>query len=204
MKQLFISGIGTDIGKTVVSSILVEALEADYWKPIQSGDLDFSDTMKVKSLISNPVSKFYEEQYRFQLPASPHKAAAHEKRAIELSEFNLPTTDNNLIIEGAGGLLVPLNRKSLIIDLIKKLDVPVILVSNNYLGSINHTILSVEALQKRGINLLGIIFNGPENTDTEDIIINFTKTKHLGKVALTKQVTPKWIQKEALKFKDIV
>ncbi len=175
MKKLFITGIGTDIGKTIVSSIIVEALKADYWKPIQSGDLSFTDTMKVQSLITNTTSVFHPESYKFKNPLSPHAAAALEDTRIDLERIKTPETTNNLIIEGAGGLLVPLNDKHFIIDLITHLDAEVILVSRNYLGSINHTLLTYEALKQRNIKIKGLIFNGNENLATENSIINYTK-----------------------------
>lgn len=175
MKKLFITGIGTDIGKTIVSSIIVEALKADYWKPIQSGDLSFTDTMKVQSLITNTTSVFHPESYKFKNPLSPHAAAALEDTRIDLERIKSPETTNNLIIEGAGGLLVPLNDKHFIIDLITHLDAEVILVSRNYLGSINHTLLTYEALKQRNIKIKGLIFNGNENLATENSIINYTK-----------------------------
>ena len=175
MKKLFITGIGTDIGKTIVSSIIVEALKAGYWKPIQSGDLSFTDTMKVQSLITNSTSVFHQESYKFVNPLSPHAAAALEDTRIDLERIKTPETTNNLIIEGAGGLLVPLNDKHFIIDLITHLDAEVILVSRNYLGSINHTLLTYEALKQRNIKIKGLIFNGNENLATENSIINYTK-----------------------------
>jgi len=182
MKKYFVTGIGTDIGKTVVAAILTEALEADYWKPVQSGDLHNSDTMKVQQLVSNSKTIFHPESYQLTQPMSPHAAARIDNIKIELSKITLPQTQNNLIIEGAGGLMVPLNDKTLIIDLIQQLDVEVILVSQNYLGSINHTILSIDALKTRGINIAGIIFNGNENSETEKFILNHSKLRFLGRV----------------------
>ena len=178
----FVTGIGTEIGKTVVSAILVEKLKADYWKPIQSGDLDNSDTDKVRKLVSNSSSKFHPETYQFSQPFSPHYSAKLDYQEISLSKINLPETENNLIIEGAGGILVPLNDQDLMIDLIKKLNVEVILISKNYLGSINHTLLTVEALKNRGIAIKGIIFNGPKTPSSEEIITNFTQLTILGNV----------------------
>ncbi|MVN93082.1 dethiobiotin synthase [Mucilaginibacter aquatilis] len=169
---LFVTGIGTDVGKTVVSAILVEHLKADYWKPIQSGDLDNSDTMKVKALISNPVSKFYEEAYRLNQPFSPHKSARLDGLEIDLEKIIVPATENQLIIEGAGGLMVPLNNKHFIIDLIQKFNAEVILVVKHYLGSINHTLLSLELLKARGIPVNRIIFNGDRDEDSESIILS--------------------------------
>ena len=182
MKKIFVTGIGTDVGKTVVSAILTEALEADYWKPIQAGDLDNSDSIKVQHLISNNKSVIHTEGVKLNSPMSPHASAAIDGVEIKLSEIILPETNNNVVVEGAGGLMVPLNDKDLIIDLIKYLDLAVVLVSQNYLGSINHTILSVDALKNRGIKIFGIIFNGDENIETEKYILNYTNLKCLGRV----------------------
>lgn len=178
----FITGIGTNIGKTIVSAILTEALEADYWKPIQAGDIENSDTKKVQKLISNSKTIFYKETYRLTQPMSPHAAAKIDNIHIDFDKILLPKTDNNLIIEGAGGLMVPLNDNQLIINLIKKLDVETILVSQNYLGSINHTLLSIEALKQKNIKIKGIIFNGDENKETEEYILNYTGITFLGRI----------------------
>ncbi|OCX53838.1 dethiobiotin synthase [Mucilaginibacter sp. PPCGB 2223] len=169
-RPIFITGIGTGIGKTIVSAILVEKLKADYWKPVQSGDLDNSDTLLVKSLISNPVSRFHPEAYRLTQPFSPHKSAALDGIEIDPQKIIIPETDNQLIIEGAGGLMVPLNDRFLMIDLIQQLNAEVVLVSQNYLGSINHTLLSTEALKQRGIPIKAIIFNGDSDGWSEDVI----------------------------------
>lgn len=156
----FVTGIDTDIGKTIVSAILVEALQADYWKPIQSGDAANSDTQKVKNLVSNTTTVFHTENYIFQTPASPHIAAAIENKTIDLAAINLPKTANTLIVEGAGGLMVPLNEAILMIDVIKKINAKAIVVTCDYLGSINHTLLTIEALEKRNIPIAGFIING--------------------------------------------
>lgn len=183
MRKIFVTGIGTEVGKTVISAILTEALKADYWKPVQAGDLDNTDTMKVQALVSNPDTKFYQEAYRLQYPMSPHAAAELEGIQIELDQIQLPGSSNgNLIIEGAGGLMVPLNDQDMMVDLITHLDAEVVIVSQNYLGSINHTLLSTELLKQRGIRVLGIIFNGTENKSTEDIILKSTGLKCLGKI----------------------
>ena len=179
----FITGIGTDVGKTVIAAILTEALEADYWKPIQAGDLNNSDTIKIQSLLSNSTTVFHKEAYQLTEPMSPHAAAKIDNVAIDLNKIEVPKTNKNLIIEGAGGLMVPLNDKDLIIDLIKKLDVEVILVSQNYLGSINHTLLSVELLKAKNIKIAGVIFNGSTNETTENYILNYTGLTCLGRVA---------------------
>jgi len=181
-RNLFITGIGTGIGKTLVSAILTEKLKADYWKPVQSGELDHSDTMKVRELVSNAVSVFHPETYRLTQPYSPHKSAALDGLEIDPKQFVLPQTDNNLIIEGAGGLMVPLNNSFLLIDLIKQLNAEVVLVSQNYLGSINHTILSAQALKQYQIPVAGIIFNGDKDAYSEDFILQYTGFKLLGHI----------------------
>ncbi len=181
-KNIFITGIGTGIGKTIVSAALVEKLKADYWKPVQSGDLDSSDTLKVKSLITNTTSVFHLESYRLSQPFSPHKSAAIDGVTIDRNKIILPETDNTLIIEGAGGLMVPLNDHFLIIDLIKQLNAEVILVSQNYLGSINHTLLSIDALKNRNIKIKGIIFNGVKDIYSKEFILGYSDVQSLGHI----------------------
>lgn len=181
-KPLFVTGIGTGIGKTIVSAVLVEKLKADYWKPIQSGDLDKSDSLSVQSLISNTVTKIHSESYRLTQPFSPHKSAAIDGITIDPDTIHLPETNNTLIIEGAGGLMVPLNNEFLIIDLIRKLDIEVVLVSQNYLGSINHTLLSIYALKHYDIPIRGIIFNGNEDISSKDFILKKSGLELLGNI----------------------
>jgi len=182
VKSFFVTGIGTGIGKTIVSAVLTEKLKADYWKPVQSGDLDNSDTLRVKSLVSNGLSVFHQETYRLTQPYSPHKSAAIDGIVIDAEKFISPKTTNNLIIEGAGGLMVPLNDHFLMIDLVKKLDVSVVLVSQNYLGSINHTLLSIATLKQYGISIAGIIFNGKSDEYSESYILQYTGVRLLGRL----------------------
>jgi dethiobiotin synthetase len=181
-RQFFVTGIGTGIGKTIVSAALVEKLKADYWKPVQSGDLENSDSLSVESLVSNPYSNIHPETYRLTQPFSPHKSAAIDGITIDAENFTIPQTSNSLIIEGAGGLMVPLNDHFLIIDLIKKLGVPVILVSQNYLGSINHTLLSVNALKQYQIPIKGILFNGIKDIYSKEFILDYTGVELLGHI----------------------
>lgn len=182
MATYFITGIGTGIGKTITSAVLTEKLKADYWKPIQSGDLESSDSLTVKNLISNKKTVIHPECYRLTQPLSPHLSARLDGIEIDLNKIKIPLTENNLIIEGAGGLMVPLNETELIIDLIKKLGAEVILVSQNYLGSINHTLLSINLLKQYEIPVKGIIFNGDENPETERYIRQYAKINKLGNV----------------------
>jgi dethiobiotin synthetase len=179
--KIFITGISTDVGKTITSAIVVEALEADYWKPIQAGDLDNSDTFKVKSRISNSKSQFHSNSYQLNTPASPHWAAEIDGITIDLKEIQEPKTENHLVVEGAGGIFVPLNEKDTIADLIQP-DYKVIIVSRHYLGSINHTLLTIEAIQNRGFQVHGIIFSGSENKSTESLILNKTGIKCIGRI----------------------
>jgi len=181
-RPLFVTGIGTGIGKTIVSAVLVEKLKADYWKPVQSGDLEDSDTLKVKSLISNSTSVFHDEAYRLTQPFSPHKSAAIDNITINPEKINLPPTENLLIIEGAGGLMVPLNKHFLMIDLIKQLGAEVLLVSQNYLGSINHTLLTIYALKGENIPIKGIIFNGQKDIYTKEFILDHSQLQLLGHI----------------------
>ena len=179
--KLFITGIGTEVGKTITSAIVTEALEADYWKPVQAGDLDDSDTHKIKKYISNTKTKFHNNSYALNTPASPHLAAELDDITIDIKKIKAPKTKNHLVIEGAGGLLVPLNDNDTIADLIQP-DYKVIVVSRHYLGSINHTLLTIEALQQRNIAIAGIIFNGDENKATEEIILNKTGINCIGRI----------------------
>lgn len=179
--KLFITGIGTDVGKTVASAIVTQALEADYWKPIQAGDLDNSDSHKIKSKVKSQKGKVHPNAYALNTPASPHYAAAIDGITIDLKKIIEPATANHLVIEGAGGVLVPLNDTDYVIDLVKK-DYKVIVVSRHYLGSINHTLLTFEALKSRGIDVAGVIFSGDENKATESIILSKTKAKLIGRI----------------------
>lgn len=179
--KLFVTGIGTDVGKTIASAIITEALEADYWKPIQAGDLDHSDSLKIEKFISNSKTKIHESSYNLTTPASPHWAAELDGITINLAKIKTPKTSNHLIIEGAGGVLVPLNNHDCIVDLIQP-DYQVVLVSRHYLGSINHTLLTIEALQNRNIKIAGIIFSGDENIATESLILSKTKINFLGRI----------------------
>jgi dethiobiotin synthetase len=180
--KLFITGISTDVGKTIASAIIVEALQADYWKPIQAGDLNHSDTHKVQSLVSNSQSHFHLNSYALQTPASPHLAAAIDGLTIAMNQIQEPKTTNHLVVEGAGGILVPLNETQSVVDLIQP-DYKVIVVSRHYLGSINHTLLTIEALQNRKIQVAGIIFSGDENTSSESIILSRTGVPFIGRIA---------------------
>lgn len=177
----FISGIGTDVGKTIFSAIITETLEADYWKPIQAGDLQNSDTHKVRRLISNEKTHFHDSAFELNSPMSPHAAAEIDGVEITSKKFKRPKTKNDLVIEGAGGLLVPINGKETILDLVAPGD-KVILVSRHYLGSINHSLLSLEILKSRGISCFGIVFSGKKNDASEKAILEHSGVRFLFRI----------------------
>ncbi|NCI50174.1 dethiobiotin synthase [Sediminibacterium roseum] len=206
MKPIFITGIGTNIGKTLVSALLTEALHADYWKPIQAGYEDGTDATTVAGLISNNESIIHPEVYRLQTPASPHIAARNEQVEISLeaivSAYTKIKTARPLLIEGAGGLLVPLTGKLFVADLIKALDARVIIVSRNYLGSINHSLLTAAYCKSNGIDVAGWIFND-DYLDYENEIVSWSGYPSLGSVPAMKTVDQQNIRLEAAKLKDI-
>ena len=199
----FVTGIGTEVGKTVVSAVLTQALGALYWKPIQSGDLDHTDTDKVKNLVSNTAVRFWPERFRLNTPASPHLAAAIDQVQIDLDDFQLPESDQPLIVEGAGGLHVPLNDSQLMIDLIHRLGLEVVLVSQHYLGSINHSLLSWEALVSRNLPVVGWVFTGPSNSDSEQIILKHSGLPVLGRVPQLEPLNQETVAVAAQSFKSL-
>lgn len=200
MNTYFITGISTDVGKTIVSAILTEALYADYWKPVQAGELDNCDTKKVERLISNSISKFHKNAYALNTPMSPHGAAAIDGIHIELQKIKVPSTNNHLVIEGAGGLLVPLNNTETVLDLIKP-NYKVIVVSRHYLGSINHTLLTIKVLKDRGFDV-SIIYTGNEHKSTEDIIKKMTGVPVIGRVEEEPYFDKNVVQEYAEMFKE--
>ncbi|MFD0863332.1 dethiobiotin synthase [Sungkyunkwania multivorans] len=198
-KKIFVTGISTDVGKTIASAIIVEALEADYWKPIQAGELENSDSHKVKNLISNGNSVIHPNSYALRTPMSPHAAAHIEGVEISIDKITEPRTKNNLVIEGAGGLLVPLNDKHTILDLMQPTD-KVIVVSRHYLGSINHTLLTVGLLKDIGRDV-HILFSGKENTYTESIIKKMSGVPVIGRIDEEQTFNKEVIASYAEKFK---
>ncbi len=200
MNTYFITGISTDVGKTIASAIITEALEADYWKPIQAGELENCDTKKVERLISNTKSKFYTNAYALKTPMSPHGAADIDGIKIDINKIKTPKTKNHLVIEGAGGLLVPLNDTQTVLDLIKP-NYKVIIVSRHYLGSINHTLLTVNTLTEKGFEV-SIIFSGNEHKTTEDIIKKMTKVSVIGRINEEPYFDKNVVREYAEMFKD--
>ncbi|MDA7580265.1 MAG: dethiobiotin synthase [Crocinitomicaceae bacterium] len=194
--KFVVTGIGTDVGKTVVSSILAEALKANYWKPVQAGDLQRSDTIKVKEYTENVT--VLEEGFRLTEPISPHAAAEIDGVSIELEALKIPEVSDGLVIEGAGGLLVPINLEGLTYaDVFENWGLPVIVVSRHYLGSINHTLLTLEVLKERGIKVEGIVFVGSENSATERLILGRSGVKLIARIPIVSEVNKAFVLNQA-------
>lgn len=163
-KGLFITGIGTDVGKTVAAAVITKALEADYWKPVQCGDLDNSDSIKIARLTG---MKTLPETFRLKAPMSPHAAADLEGIELSIDQIELPNSGKPIVVEGAGGVMVPFNSKETYLDLMVKLNLPVVLVTRHYLGSINHTMLSWKVLMEAGLNVVALVISGKLHESTE-------------------------------------
>ncbi len=189
--SFIISGTDTNVGKTVASAMLVQALGYNYWKPLQSGIEDGGvDTRRVQKMTDLPDERFLPEKYVFSEALSPHRAAEIDGASVDIQNLTLPASDRPLIIEGAGGLMVPLTRKNLQINIFKSWGLPVILVARTGLGTINHTLLSLEALWARKIPVHGIIFSGPANDDNIRTIAEFSSVRVLGHMPMLEEINP--------------
>lgn len=200
MKKYFVTGIGTNVGKTIASAILVEALRADYWKPIQCGTEDGTDSLGVRDLISNNISKIHPEAYVLKKPASPHIAAKEENKNIALDSVTAPVSLNKLIIEGAGGILVPLNEKNYVIELAQRFDAKVILVVQNYLGCINHSLLSMDYLFSKGYKIKGLILNGDFEEGVKSAILSYKPVNVLAEFPHSVKADKKFVAEQASKI----
>lgn len=201
-KPLFVTGIGTGIGKTVFSSILCTALDADYWKPVQAGDLDKTDSMFVKKHATLQTGQVLPEGYCLKFAMSPHKAAELEQVEIDRELLDPPTTKNKLVIEGAGGLMVPITTRFTYLDYITELNPTVFLVVKNYLGSINHTLLSIQALKSRSIDVAGLIIMGDQNEGSEQAYEEMGKLPILARIPWAKPLNKDFIQEQAQKIRE--
>ena len=200
-KRIIVCGTDTDVGKTIVSSFLVQGLKGVYWKPIQSGTEEATDTKTICKLLNLEPSRHLSERYKFKAPVSPHWAAEKESKFIEPNNLNLPELDKLIIIETAGGLMVPLNRNWLQIDQLKVWGSPIILVARTGLGTLNHTLLSLEALRSRDINVLGIVLNGPPHDDNPKTLEQFGETKILARLPIFEELSAKVLSQEWKKQK---
>jgi len=195
-KRIVICGTDTDVGKTIVSSFFVQGLNGVYWKPIQSGTEEGTDTKTVCKLLNLEPDRHLSERYKFKAPVSPHWAAEKESSFIDPNNLTLPDLDKLLIIETAGGLMVPLNRNWLQIDQLKVWGAPIILVARTGLGTLNHTLLSIEALKNRNLNLLGIVLNGPRHNDNPKTLEQFGDTKILASLPIFNKISSKILSQE--------
>lgn len=197
-KHIFITGIGTNVGKTIVSAILCKAFGASYWKPVQAGDLHHTDSDKVRELSGAVVLP---EKFRLQTPASPHLAAQIDGIEIKNEDFVLPGSNENFLVEGAGGLMVPLNEEGLLyIDVLESWKIPVVLVSRHYLGSINHTLMSLEILKQRKIEVKALIFVGEENPATESAILKRFPQENVSRIPENELIDPAFVKEQAGKI----
>jgi dethiobiotin synthetase len=200
MKNIIVAGSGTDVGKTVVAAILTTLLKGDYWKPIQCGDEETADTATMKILVDTTRHQIYPPAYSFKTPLSPHHAARLENTSICVSAIIPPRTQRPLIIESIGGVFVPLTTHVLTIDLFKSWDCRWVIVSKHYLGSINHTLLTIEALKRYQVSIAGIIFNGEPNPDSEAAILEVSQLPCLGRVLPEPCLDPQTIQRYAIQW----
>ncbi len=198
--RFFLAGIGTDVGKTVVSAVLCKAFGADYWKPVQAGELDRGgDTGRVRGLLGSLAQgqTLWEPRHNLSTAASPHFAAKAENICIQVADFQLPMTTRPLIVEAAGGLLVPLNERETMLDLMRAFSLPVVLVARSYLGSINHTLLSIQALRSAGLSIKGLIYSGANYRDNQEIIFSHSQLPTLAQIDEATEINPAWVEKQA-------
>lgn len=190
--RLFITGTNTDIGKTVVSAVLVAGLRAHYWKPIQSGLVDGTDTNWIEAHTDIPQSHIHKETYSLQQPLSPHAAAVIDNVEISLDAFSLPLVpeEDFLIVEGAGGVLVPINKKYFMLDLIERLGTPVLIVADSELGTINHSLLTIRQLHDRNIEIAGVVMNGPQNQGNKEAIEFYGNVEVIAEIEPLEELNP--------------
>ena len=189
MQGFFVTGTDTDVGKTVVSAWLVGRLGASYWKPVQAGNHPEIDSAIVQRLSGAPLSRILPEAYLLPEPIAPHEAARRAGTAIEMSKLVPPAVEGPLVVEGAGGVLVPLNDKAHVIDLAAELHLPLLLVARSTLGTINHTLLSLEAIRRRGLSIAGVVVNGPETPHNRAAIERYGKVEIVAEIPWLDQLT---------------
>lgn len=204
--RIFITGTDTGVGKTLISAMLMMGLNGSYWKPIQSGLEDITDTEWIREKTDLPNDRFFPETYRLQRPLSPQASAKYDHVRIDLEVFHIPSIDpdNHLIVEGAGGIMVPLNERHLMLDLMKKLQLPVLLVARSSLGTINHTLLSLEQLRRQGLEVIGVVMNGERNPDNLEAIEYYGDTQVLADVEPLSAITPESLKQGFLKHFQVM
>ncbi|MDP6909000.1 MAG: dethiobiotin synthase [Flavobacteriales bacterium] len=200
IKGLFVTGIGTDVGKTVAAAVITKVLDADYWKPIQCGDLDNTDTHKIAALTGQKTNS---ERYRLKEPMSPHAASDLEGTELRLDGIELPKSDNLVLVEGAGGIMVPLNSDSNYLDMMVRLNLPVVLVTRHYLGSINHTMLSWNVLMNAGLNVIALVISGKQHESTESYFATQMDVPFI-RISELEEVNSETIANEAQRLKPSI
>ena len=190
LKHIAVLGIHTGIGKTLCSAVLVRALEADYWKPVQAGSLDYTDSMHVSDLIADANSVVHPEAYRLTEPLSPHQAAHMDGVKIDVQGMHLPVSSKTVIIETAGGVMSPMNDEMTMVDVVQHFQLPCVLVVRHYLGSINHSLTALEVLRSRGVQVLGIVVSGTPNEASESYIRSYTHISCWAHVPEMHEFTP--------------
>ena len=203
VNTIAIAGIHTAIGKTIASAVIAEAIGADYWKPVQAGITE-KDSSLIKNLLTDGAARVHEEAVILSQPLSPHAAAAIDNVEVDYTKFEWPETDKTLLVETAGGLLSPMSGDTTMADFIAYYRLPAILISMNYLGSINHTLLTIEVLKSRGIKLLGIIMDGLENESSETFIQQYTKVPVIARIPFISDLSNAGIRKYALQLKPLL
>ncbi len=201
-RSIAIAGIHTGIGKTIASAVLAEALHADYWKPVQAGSLDNTDSIIVKDLIQDGAKRVHREAILLTAPKSPHAAAKEDNVEVDYTKFAWPHTDKLLLLETAGGILSPMNDHATMADFIQYFNLPTLLISNNYLGSINHTLLSIELMKKRGIKILGLVMNGERNTSSEDFIEQYGAVPIIARIPFFETLNTETLKQCALEIRN--
>ena len=194
-EKIFITGTDTDVGKTIISALLVLGLGARYWKPIQSGTEESTDVQKIQKMTGLEEEYFLPETYMLKAPLSPHLAARLERVTIDLNEIVLPDIEGPLIVEGAGGVMVPINDRHFMLDLMKKLSLPVLIVARSTLGTINHTLLTVDKLRQAGLEILGVVLNGPQNSGNKESIEKYGRVNVLAEVEPLPELTHHTLRK---------
>lgn len=197
---VFVTGTDTDIGKTIAAACLVRALNGNYWKPVQSGLADGTDTETLQKLVKRDDLTCFSSTYELRQPLSPHEAARRDGVDIVMNRFRLPKSEHPIVVEGAGGVMVPLNKRALMIDLIKKFKLPVIVVARSGLGTINHTVLTLKALKDKKCNVLGVIVNGPRNAANVAAIETYGKIRVLWQMTPMKPLNSKSLSRAAIRL----
>ncbi|MBT4162751.1 MAG: dethiobiotin synthase [Gammaproteobacteria bacterium] len=194
--RIFVTGTGTDVGKSVISAVLLAGMRGHYWKPIQSGTLDATDTMLIQGLTGLDQDHFLPETYRLNQPLSPHTSAELDGVKISLDDLSLPDAQSyrTLIVEGAGGIMVPLNDRETMLDLIEKLSLPTVVVADSGLGTINHTLLTVDKLKRHHIDVLGVVMNGIRNPPNRRAIERFGQVDVLAEVEPMEDMGPQVLE----------